>query len=314
MKILRVTMDGEEHPNYTITKAFQSFFEENNVKTIWWQKERDVNNAIVKEVTGNKYDAVFMQIQGDGVISEHSAQAISDCSLGFNWTGDARNDVDWYARFGKYFVTLFTNMTDVEKMRNLGFRSDYLQVGYDDYYYNGGNANRLDNIVFCANHYPNGGFPLTEYRRNIAHYLRNEFRERFNLYGNSWDDHSSRFVNNEGEADIYRSCGIAINCSHFDYSRYSSDRILREMACGAFVLTHRYKDIELDFTDNKHLVAWDSIPDLIDKCRYYLSAGNIKERQEIARNGQLLVQSTAKWIHRMSEFEEIIKKYKNQPK
>ena len=310
MKILRIAMDGEEHPHYTMSEAFSNAFDE--VKTIWWQQQPDFNNLIIQEVTNNKYDAVFMQIQEENVITDAAANAISQNSLGFNWTGDVRTNIDWYSRMGKYFVTLFTNMTDVEKMRNLGYRSDYLQVGYDHKYYFPKSQQCHNNITFCANYYSTSNYPLTKFRRDIVTALKIEFGDRFNLYGGNWQqcDIKSELekVNNEQEAQIYRTCAIAINCSHFDYSRYSSDRLFREMASGAFVLSHRYKDIDMDFKVGTHLAAFDDISELITKCHYYLQ--NKEERNCIAKEGLNLVLSTAQWSNRMDEFKQIIKKYK----
>jgi hypothetical protein len=312
-------MNGEEHPHYTITKAFTDNFSE--VTTIWWeQMPIDVlNYSIINEVIQNKYDAVFLQIQQPNIISEEAAKVISENSIGFNWTGDVRRNIDWYIQLGEYFVTLFTNMTDVEKMRNLGLKSDYLQIGYDHIYYNtkldsfkfSDPKECHDNIVFCANYYPQLDFPLTGLRKQMIESLKYEFGDKFNLYGGNWKplfNAEYENVNNTDEAEIYRTCAIAINCSHFDYSRYSSDRLFREMASGAFVLSHAYKDFDLDFEDKKHFVVWSDIPDLIAKCYYYLE--HKKERDIIANQGCDFVQKNANWDFRIKEFLELIKKYK----
>ena len=308
MKILRVAMDGEEHPHYTFTNAFKSAFD---VKTIWWQQTENVNDVIINEVKSERYDAVFLQIQTEGIISDITASIINEYSIGFNWTGDVRNDIGWYERLGKHWVTLFTNMTDVEKMRNLGLRADYLQIGYDKHYYSPAERECHNNIVFCANYYPDKDFPLTGLRRELATALKYEFGDKFNLYGNQWQQATLKVdyagVNNEQEAEIYRTCAIAINCSHFDYSRYSSDRLFREMACGAFVLSHKYKDIEADFS-NEMMDTWQNIPELIQKCHYWL--GKPDERKRIGKNAAQYAIKNATWDRRMEEFKQIIKKYK----
>ncbi len=310
MKILRIAMDGEEHPHYTITRAFESSFD--YVKTIWWQQVGDFNKLIIHEVKNIKYDAVFIQIQADNVISEEAARAIYEHSLGVNWTGDVRTDINWYIKMGKYFVTLFTNMTDVMKMRNEGLRAEYLQVGYDNKYYFPAERECHQNIVFCANYYPSNDYPLTGLRKDLIIALKHEFADKFNLYGGGWKSIGLNAeydrVNNEQEAEIYRTCAIAINCSHFDYSRYSSDRLFRELASGAFVLSHRYEDYEMDFKEGKHFVTWENIPDLIKKCHYYL--GNAHERNDIGRNAAGYVSRTANWRERVAEFKELIYKYK----
>lgn len=308
-------MNGEEHPRYTLSKAFENNFSE--VKTIWWeQMPKDVlNQTIIDDVSNNKYDVVFLQIQHKDIITEAAAKAISKNSLGFNWTGDVRTNIDWYIELGKHWVTLFTNMTDVEKMRSLGLRADYLQIGYDHTYYTPTEKPCHNNIVFCANYYPHLDFPLTGLRKKMVESLKYEFGDKFNLYGGNWKPHFNAeydYVNNEDEAEIYRTCAIAINCSHFDYSRYSSDRMFREMASGAFVLSHAFKDYHLDYENNKHFVVWQDIPDLISKCHYYLE--NKNDRELIAKQGCELITNTASWDCRMKEFVEIIKKYKNVTK
>jgi spore maturation protein CgeB len=72
-----------------------------------------------------------------------------------------------------------------------------------------------------------------------------------------------------GEASVYRGAKIGINCSHFDYERYSSDRLYRMLGCGICVLSHDYKGITKDFIPEKDLIVWEDFDDLrvkIDRC------------------------------------------------
>lgn len=315
MKILRIAMDGEEHPLYTFSDAFKQIFDE--VHTIWWQQEKDLSEKIINAVKYGNYDAVFMQLQQDNIISEDAAKAIQEYSIGFNWTGDVRTNIDWYIKMGKYFVTCFTNMTDVNHMRSLGLHAEYLQIGYDHkYYYTKKDSIKNDNIVFCANYYPEQDYPLTDYRKDIIFALKREFKDKFNLYGGNWKKcgiHSEyEHVGNDDEAEIYRTCGIAINCSQFNYSRYSSDRLFREMACGAFVLSHDFKDCEADFTEGKHLATFKNVQDLIEKCYYWLERP--AEREAIGKQAAALVLNTAKWTDRLHVFKQLVLKYKSKEK
>jgi spore maturation protein CgeB len=271
MKVLRIVLDGEEYPHFTLTTAFEKHFE--HVETIWRQRFSipRLNETILSKISLNKYDVIFMQIQQEGVIYKETARKMSEKCLVFNWTGDVRSDISWYEDIGEYVVTLFTNNTDVEKMRAKGYRSDFLQIGFDHKYYYPpqDDSNRIQNIVMCANYYPELQFPLTQLRVEAVNKLKIHFPEYFNLYGGSkWKDislHPECYANNEGESDVYRRCGIAVSISHFDYKNYFSDRLLREMACGAFVLSHRYQNCEEDFIDKKHLVFFDDIDDLFDR-------------------------------------------------
>lgn len=275
MKIFRVVLTGEEPPHYTITEAFKKRFEQ--VDTLYWDEIKDLNqmNSIVQaRVKDIQYDAVFMQIQHPNIISQETARVLSEHTLALNWTGDVRTDITWYKQIAPYVVTLFTNMTDVEKIREIGCRAEYLQTGYDHKYYFRKQLDRLNNIAFCGNYYHAADFPLKQLRINAVTELKKNFPENFNLYGRDWDYIqlvSEGHANNEWEALLYNVSSLALSVSHFDYSRYFSDRLLREMACGCCVLSHRFKDCDLEFVENEHIVYWDTLNELVEKCKYYMA-------------------------------------------
>jgi hypothetical protein len=275
MKILRLVLTGEEHPHYTITHAFKNTFKE--VDTIYWDEIKNLSemNGIVRaRVQAIKYDAVFMQIQHPKILEIQTAKCLSEHSLIFNWSGDVRRDITWYEEIAPYVITLFTNMTDVETMRRKGYRAEYLQCGYDHKYYFQKQIKRHNTIGFCGNYYPSADFPLTKLRVDAVYNLKVNFPEQFHLYGNEWDKvglKSEGFANNEWEAILYNESLLALSVSHFDYSRYFSDRLLREMACGCCVLSHRFKDNHLEFVEGVHIVYWDTIKELIQLCNYYFA-------------------------------------------
>ena len=147
----------------------------------------------------------------------------------------------------------------------------------------------------------------------LAFALKKEFGDRFNLYGGGWKgvDLHPEFssTTNQQEAEIYRTASIAINCSHFNYGRYSSDRLLRELGSGCFVLTHNFKDLNLDYEDGKHLVSFDGINDLILKCNYYLN--NPDEAERISKSGCEYVHKFFTWDDFVINFKSLINHYKN---
>jgi len=312
MNILRVTLNGEEAPNYTISKAFSSVFD--NVETIWWQDYsiQELNNLIQSKVLSNNYDAVFMQIQYGGIITKETAKIISENTLGINWTGDVRSDMTWFFELGEHLLTLFTNKTDVRRLTDMGLKSDYLQVGYDHSIYFQKESPCHNNVVFCANFYPTENFPLTQMRKDMCFELKKAFGDKFNLYGGNWGQvglsAESNRVNNHEEAEIYRTCGIAINCSHFNYSSYFSDRLLREMSCGSLVLSHNFIDYNHEFEDGKHFVIWNDFKDLIQKCNYYLE--NRVEAKIIGEIASKYVSQKFNWVERIKELKNLIIKYK----
>lgn len=314
MKIFRIVLSGEEHPHYTISKAFQKYFE--HVDTLFWDKEEGdlqrLNSIIQERARKERYDVVFMQIQREKIITLETAKVLSEHSLVFNWTGDVRTDISWYVELSPYLITLFTNMTDVHKLKKeYGAYADYLQVGYDDAYYFKKPSVKYNNISFCGNYYESADFPLKQLRIDAITALKKNFPENFNLYGHDWKKLglvAEGYADNELEALLYNSTRLSLSISHFDYSRYFSDRLLREMACGSCVLSHRYKDCHIDFIDGEHLVFWDDIDDLIKKTEYYLNHPD--EAKKIGDAAAEYVKQNFTWDLFVQRFIQLIDKYK----
>jgi len=74
------------------------------------------------------------------------------------------------------------------------------------------------------------------------------------------------------------------------------------MACGAFVITDRQKDVMTLFRDGEHLVAFADGEDLRKKVETYL--GCTKERQRIAGNGRTEVLARHTYRDRLSALFE----------
>ena len=292
----------------TMNKALQSF---GNYKELVWQHHSDPSKELLKVCRQWKPDFIFAQIQKGNILTVKAAQKIHKMGIPiFNWTGDVRHPLpQWFKDIGKYCVTLFTNQNDVDEMREEGYDADYLQVGLDENEFNPFRGKLEDGkeIVFFANHY-RGTFPLSNFRYDVAKALKDKYGDKFGLYGRGWpQEFGARNLNGnwDREARLYSSCKIAINISHFNYSRYSSDRLLRAMGSGAFVLSHNFKDIKKDYNNNI-LKTFNTIPELIDKIDRYLA--NDEQRIEVAKNGCLYVRKNCTWAKRIDELRELMKK------
>jgi len=308
MKLLRIVLNGEEHPHYTITKAFEKKFAD--IKTIWWETipRNQLNEIVLQTVRESRYDAVFMQLQEGGLLHPNVVKEMSEYCPVFNWTGDVRLDLTAYTEIGNHVTTLFTNYTNVEMLRALNMKSDYLQVGYDHVYYYNKNHERQQYIVFCGNLYTHANFPLTNERVDMVKRLRSEFGVKFKLFGVGWEKvgvQSEGYIGNEQEAHIYNSSLIAVNYSHFNYSKYFSDRMLREMSCGCLVLSHNFQDNHVEFENNKHLVIFNDLDDMVEKCRYYLS--NPQTCINMGLEASKYVSENYKWNNFVDRFCKLIK-------
>lgn len=263
------------------------------------------NYTICHLVDVHKPDLVFLQIQSPGVISTQTAKYLSDRSIVVNWTGDVRAPLpQWFIDIGHNIKsTLFSNHTDVDVARSKGIRSDYLQIGFPTKIFNNKvKPNpKAPEIVFMGNNC--GGFPLSSYRVEMVRKLQEQYADRFKVFGTNWAGNHA-ITSQDDEAQMYRGCKVAINLSHFDYKRYSSDRIFRLMGAGAFCLSHHYQEIEKDFDVGFHLDTWSSIDQLIQKIDYYLEHEGL--RKSIADQGYQHVHESHTWDNRIAQLKQMI--------
>jgi spore maturation protein CgeB len=101
---------------------------------------------------------------------------------------------------------------------------------------------------------------------------------------------------------IYSASKIVLSIHYCDSENrfpvhQASPRVFEAMACGAFVLTDRQKDVLSLFKDGAHLVAFSDAADLDRKIAYYL--GHADEREQIAAAGRQEVLKNHTYGHRI---------------
>lgn len=154
----------------------------------------------------------------------------------------------------------------------------------------------------------NTRFPLSQARKDLVGVMRKHFGHRFAVFGNGWKGATSLMHSQPLEAQHYNSCKIAINYNHFDLDRFSSDRIFRIMASGAFCLSQHYVGIEKDFEVGKHLDAFKDFNELVQKCSYYLQ--NENERALIADEGYMHCRENFTFENMAKNIVELFNKHK----
>lgn len=285
MKILHVGLSATGTPLNGLQKALMKLgdYEEINTAT------KDLNAVMRDRSDSFRPDLVWIQIQTAGYISNETVIYLKKNGAKIiNWSGDCRSPIPaWYLDLGMHIdLTAFSNMNDVDTLNSQGIRSEFLQIGYDPEIYTPvGGTMPMQEIVFMGNNLVNQ-FPLSKYRADMVAFLKETYGSQFNVYGSGWNNSNGSFNHNQrAESMVYRSCKIAINCSHFDYRRYTSDRMFRILGSGAFCLTKWYPEIEVDFVDGMHLSVWKDFDELKEKIDYYLYYE--RERNWIAENGHL---------------------------
>ena len=238
---------------------------------------------------GKSYDICFMQIQNEKTGNGKTVDKLSwvkrlkdeGCKV-ISWTGDKRQSTPrWMVDFApNVSITCFSNMEDVEYFRSLGLRSEFLQIGIDEQIFKPeGDVLKVPEVIFLANNYGNQ-FPLSGFRRDLVHALNNNFD--FGVYGNGWKNAKGNLNTDQyEEAKAYRGCKIAISASHFNSERYTSDRLLRIIGCGAFCMVHDYNTIEKDFKIGQEMIAFHSVQDCVSKVGIWLKSPH---RETIANN------------------------------
>ena len=255
---------------------------------------------------------IFIQIQQADVLNEYTATELSKIGFCINFSGDVRAYLpEWYVTIGKIIqLTTFNNLVDVERAREGGVNnSEYLELGFDpEIYKRWGIKRECPDIVAHFNDYGANRFPLSQYRLDIAYRLTVEFGDRFGVYGNFPNAKGNLNSDQIREAQQYNNCKIAINCSHLNYTRYSSDRQLRIMGSGAFCLTHHYDGISMDYTPKRNLDTFHDLDEMVKKCHYYLK--NDKIRQKIADAGYEYVRRHFTFQNMAESIVELYERYK----
>lgn len=304
LKLLHVGLSAGDNPPNGLQEAFKKEFEYRDINT----GTPGLNAKIVQMAKEFVPDICFIQVQKGGVIENNTLKELKNLRCyTINFTGDVRHPIpDFYYKMAQVIdVTLFSNDTDVTKMRADGFNAKFLELGINEKIYSPhGNKLPSNRIVFFGNNYGEGYFPLSKQRIDMVKFMKDKFGTLFSLYGNGWKEFDGNYNSSQpNEAAAYRWSEIAINLSHFNYDNYSSDRLLRILGTGTMCLTHEYENIDKRFIDGTHLVAWKSFEELEGLCWKYLD--NPEEREVIANAGRELCHNNYTFTHMIKNIKKI---------
>ncbi|MCR5596233.1 MAG: glycosyltransferase [Lachnospiraceae bacterium] len=111
---------------------------------------------------------------------------------------------------------------------------------------------------------------------------------------------------NKGETDpyleapkVYNKTRINLNISLRSIVNGIPLRCFDIMGAGGFLLTSYAGDMQMFFEEGTDYVSFESLPDLLDKCGYYLKHED--ERKEIAQNGLKRITEAHTFDHRIRE-------------
>lgn len=281
--------------------GWEQGFNQNGYKyrfTDWqaWQRDWGITPTkikILREVEAMRPDFVFMQIQRPDLFdADFIAELQATCPV-VHFNEDVREDVQWMVSLG-CFLTLMTNTEDVRTLQEQGCNAEFMMPTYDERYYKQeGQSCDCGEIVFIGNKYSdsNLNFPNARQRDEMVALMTATFPDKFRAYGRGYGP----FLDPKLEAQAYRGCTMAVMHNNFTRQDYSSDRILRAMACGAVVLPHRTQATTID-TMFIESTGWDTLEELSYICNELLKNRTLYKSIRSVQQQELLYHSPANKI------------------
>jgi hypothetical protein len=332
-RVVHVYIKTAEDPQASMAAAFASLGPHASVD---WIDARgsQVAQRVVAAIRHLSPTLVFMQLQGPGVVDLAAIKAIRhathDPSLVLAlWSGDVGpvngpwpglQDA-WSHQYAALVdVMLYTGTGQVQMQRSRGMQNAaYLQIGYDEERYFPGAPEQygtMHDVVFLGQNYgpqwaaiPNNDAGV---RREAVEAFSRCFR-RAGIYGGGWKRGSA--VLHQGKAgDVYRKSLLALSISlTSNLGRYSSDRLMRAMACGTTPLVKRFADMEgLGIRHRENALVWDTVPEAVALAHEWLAPDRRAELLSIGRNAATLMREHHTWNVRMQELASITSALRGQ--
>lgn len=198
----------------------------------------------------------------------------------------------YWIPFVDYFLT--GDKESVQKYNSIGARSFFVPIACNEKIYVKKNVDISYEVSFVG--------------RNIAN--REELLaeiERRNIEVNTFGFHGNHVITFDEMINVFSSSKINLNFtrSYADSSiKQLKARIFEVPMCGGFLLTEYVEGLEEYFEINKEIVCFNTVGEMVDKIRYYLTYED--ERDAIARSGWNRAHCDHTWKKRLGVvFEKI---------
>lgn len=143
-------------------------------------------------------------------------------------------------------------------------------------------------------------------------FLRSEIVNAFlaaglpvDLFGNYWDGYErwhGYVVDHQEIVNVFNQSRICLNLSnpwHYGTMPQIKGRHFEIPQAGGFQLCTPADDLESYFVEDKEIVVARSVPELVEKARYYLE--HATERETIAAAGHRRMLQEHQWYHRLTD-------------
>jgi glycosyltransferase involved in cell wall biosynthesis len=326
-RVLQLHLWTAEDPQASMAQAFAKLGSAGHTRIDWTKiastTERD--RALIEAARDLQPTIVFLQLQAAHVISPAAIQAIRDAPHDPSmvvcvWSGDVgptngpwpgQQDAWSYEIARRVDLMLFTGTGQVKLHRERGMpNAAYLQIGYDEDRYRIGTdeewGSRHD-VVFLGQDYNRqyNGLPDSEAQLRRDAVRRLKTLPGAGVFGAGWGTQGKP----QHEAgDTYRTSKMSVSISLTSkLARYTSDRLIRSMACGTAAVVKRFDDMAgLGLVEDENCIGWDTVDEMADKVAYWSRPDNEAELRQIALHGADLMSSQHTWDVRMHELAALV--------
>ena len=331
-RVLHVHLRTPEEPQTSLCRALASLAVADGYQRVEWTglSATDRHNAIIAAAAALRPTLVFMQLQcpnavAPGTVAELRRVAGNDRLIVICWCGDVGGINGPYSVPGDLWayeiavhcdLMLYASMSQVRAHRSRGMHNAaFLQIGYDEDRYFEGKDDEYGSsfdVAFLGAKYDERNWtslPGNEaaLRPIVVEAMRNQIGGRFGLFGRGWDCGVAHLPPAES-GEVYRHSHLALSISICSFlERYSSDRLLRILACGTPVLMKTFDDWgSFGLVHGENVLVWETVDDLMTLMRTWLEPVRREVLREIGRRGARLAREHHSWGLRMQEVYPLI--------
>lgn len=327
-RILHLHLETNDDPQASMAAAIASLGSAGYERINWTRLDMRPRIESIRQAHARICPTVvFMQLQTPNALSAsfiaELRRGTRDPSVVFCvWSGDVgmtngpwlgSND-RWAYEISKHVdLMLFTGTGQVRMHRERGMiNAAYLQIGYDEARYHPGaeeSYGSLHSAVFLGQNYAPHWNAIQQNDAQLRRDLVASFQQLpgFGVYGSGWAN--GRPAAQASVGGIYRRSSLALSVSLTSaLERYSSDRLIRAMACGTPTLVKRFADMAgIGLVDGVNCIGWNHADEALEAARAWLEPARREELRAIGRAGARLMKEHHTWSVRMEELSCLLR-------
>jgi len=280
------------------------------------KKKRDVCHKFIQRAAAFKPDLIHLQIQHTDIIDAATIakikQQMPHCII-TNWTGDVRNYIPkTYKQISVHCDYNFISSTgQIDRFKKeTGKDIRFWQIGVDPKLYHASTnpSNQFEwDAIFIANNNTKENYPGRGQREVTCRLLRQQFGNRFCLYGNGWPKTlgAKGSIDQKVVAQAYHNSYCSISVSHYnDLNHYFSDRLLMCMASGRPTVSLAFPNWESYFTNYGDIVIVETVEDIPNKVKWLME--NPDRANLIGRAGAEKIKAEHTYLSRINELLNMV--------